>query len=86
MTEELINLVEQAKNGSERAFNKLYNKYYNTIWFTVYNIVKNIDVEDAYTYISNGLPGVTRLNEVDSLILQNELKNYNVHLGTSHKI
>lgn len=46
MTQEVINLVEQAKNGSERAFNKLYDKYYNTIWFTVYNIVKNRDVTE----------------------------------------
>ena len=48
----------------------------------LYNVVKNVDTEDAYTYISNGLPGDTRLNEVDSLILQNELKGYNIHLGT----
>ena len=46
MTEELINLVEQAKSGSERAFSKLYNKYYKTIWFTVFNIVKNRDVTE----------------------------------------
>lgn len=46
MTQETINLVEQAKNGSERAFSELYNKYYNTVWFTVYNIVKNKDVTE----------------------------------------
>lgn len=46
MTQEIINLVEQAKNGSERAFNKLYNLYNKTIWFTIYNIVKNRDVAD----------------------------------------
>ena len=46
MTEELINLVEQAKSGSERAFNKLYSQYKQTIWFTVYNIVKNRDIAD----------------------------------------
>ena len=48
----------------------------------LYNIVKNENTENAYTYLSNGLPGNTKLNEVDSLILQNELKDYNVHLGT----
>ena len=46
MTQEIIDLVEQAKNGSERAFSKLYKKYYNTIWFTIYNIVKNRDVTE----------------------------------------
>lgn len=46
MTQETINLVEQAKNGSERAFSELYNKYYTTVWFTIYNIVKNKDVTE----------------------------------------
>ena len=46
MKQDIIDLVEQAKNGSERAFNKLYEKYYNTVWFTVYNIVKNRDVTE----------------------------------------
>ena len=46
MKQEITNLVEQAKNGSTRAFNELYRKYEKTIWFTVYNIVKNRDVAD----------------------------------------
>ena len=46
MTQDIIDLVEQAKNGSERAFNKLYDKYYKTMWFTIYNIVKNRDVTE----------------------------------------
>lgn len=46
MKQEIIDLVEQAKNGSERAFSKLYKKYYNTVWFTIYNIVKNRDVTE----------------------------------------
>ena len=46
MKQDVINLVEQAKNGSERAFGKLYEKYYKTVWFTVYNIVKNRDVTE----------------------------------------
>lgn len=46
MTQDIIDLVEQAKTGSERAFSKLYNKYYKTVWFTVYNIVKNRDVTE----------------------------------------
>ena len=46
MTQDVINLVEQAKNGSERAFSKLYDKYYKTMWFTIYNIVKNRDVTE----------------------------------------
>ena len=46
MTQDIIDLVEQAKNGSERAFSKLYDKYYKTMWFTIYNIVKNRDVTE----------------------------------------
>lgn len=46
MKQDVIDLVEQAKSGSERAFNKLYDKYYNTMWFTIYNIVKNRDVTE----------------------------------------
>lgn len=51
MKQEIINLVEQAKNGSERAFNKLYNMYKPNIWFTIYNIVKNADVADDLTSV-----------------------------------
>lgn len=46
MKQEIIDLVEQARNNDERAFTTLYNKYYNTVWFTVYNIVKNRDVTE----------------------------------------
>lgn len=46
MKQEVIELVEQAKNNKEAAFTKLYNMYYKTIWFTVYNIVKNVDVTE----------------------------------------
>ena len=46
MDAEIIKLVEEAKNKSEKAFTKLYNKYQKTIWFTIYSIVKNVDVTD----------------------------------------
>lgn len=46
MKQEIIDLVEQARNNEEKAFTMLYNKYYNTVWFTVYNIVKNRDVTE----------------------------------------
>ena len=46
MKEEIKFLVEQARNGSEQAFNKLYNTYKKTIWFTAYKVVHNIDVAD----------------------------------------
>lgn len=51
MDAEIIKLVEEAKNGSEKAFNKLYYKYKPTIWITIYNIVKNIDASDDLTSI-----------------------------------
>lgn len=46
MKEEIKLLVEQARNGSQRAFSELYNTYKKTIWWTAYKIVKNIDVAD----------------------------------------
>lgn len=46
MKQEIIDLVEQAKNGSERAFSKLYETYYKTMWFTIYSVVKNRDVTE----------------------------------------
>lgn len=46
MTQEIITLVEQAKNKNEAAFTKLYNTYYKTIWYTIYNVVKNTDVTE----------------------------------------
>lgn len=46
MKQEIIELVEQARNNKEQAFTKLYNTYYTTIWFTIFNIVKNRDVTE----------------------------------------
>lgn len=39
-------LVDQARNGSELAFNKLYYMYKDKVWFNAYNIVHNEDVAD----------------------------------------
>lgn len=52
----------------------------------LFNVVKNVDVDNPYSYLENGLPGNTRLNDVDSLILQNELANYNINLGTTDSL
>lgn len=49
MNAEIIKLVDEAKEGSEKAFTKLYNKYKPTIWYTIINIVKNADVADDLT-------------------------------------
>lgn len=46
MKEEIKLLVEQARNGSQKAFSELYNTYKKTIWWTAFKIVKNIDVAD----------------------------------------
>lgn len=40
------NLIDQAKQGVEGAFNKLFTMYYNSISYTIYNIVRNKDVTD----------------------------------------
>ena len=46
MKEEVKLLVEQARDGSERAFNKLYEQYKKIIWATAYQIVRNTDIAD----------------------------------------
>ena len=46
MKEEIKLLVEQARQGSQKAFGELYNTYKKTIWWTAYKIVHNIDVAD----------------------------------------
>ena len=51
MNEEIKLLVEQARQGSERAFNQLYYTYKKTIWWTAYKVVHNIDVADDITSI-----------------------------------
>ena len=52
----------------------------------LYNVVKSAGANNAYTYLQNGLPGNTKLNDVDKTILTNELQNYNVHLGTNDSL
>lgn len=51
MKQEIIDLIEQAKQGSQKAFAELYYKYKQMVWFTVYNVVKNQDVADDITSI-----------------------------------
>ena len=46
MKEDIKLLVEQARQGSEKAFNQLYYTFKKTIWWTAYKIVHNIDVAD----------------------------------------
>lgn len=51
MTQDIINLVEQAKLGSHKAFSELYYRYKSNIWFTIFNVVRNSDVADDLTSI-----------------------------------
>lgn len=51
MTQEIIDLIEQAKKGSQKAFSELYYRYKSNIWYTILNVVKNIDVADDLTSI-----------------------------------
>lgn len=51
MTQEIIDLVEQAKQGSQKAFSKLYHKYKTDIWYTIIGVVKNTDVADDLTSV-----------------------------------
>lgn len=44
--QKLLDLINQAKEGSQGAFTKLYNKYEHIIHNTIYNIVKNRDVTE----------------------------------------
>ena len=49
MKEEEKLLVEQARDGSERAFSTLYNTYKKTVWYTVFKVVNNADAADDVT-------------------------------------
>ena len=51
MTQEIIDLVEQAKQGCQKAFSKLYYKYKTDIWYTIMGVVKNTDVADDLTSV-----------------------------------
>lgn len=51
MKEELKLLIEQARNGSEKAFSKLYHTYEKIVWFTIFNVVKNNDIADDLTSV-----------------------------------
>ena len=51
MTQEIIDLIEQAKKGSQKAFSELYHRYKSNIWYTILNVVKNTDVADDLTSI-----------------------------------
>lgn len=51
MTQELIELIEQAKSGSQRAFSELYYRFKSNVWLTVMNVVKNTDVADDLTSV-----------------------------------
>lgn len=51
MTQEIIDLVEQAKQGSQKAFGKLYYKYKTDIWYTIMSVVKNTDIADDLTSV-----------------------------------
>ena len=49
MKEEEKLLVEQARDGYERAFSTLYNTYKKTVWYTAFKVVNNADAADDIT-------------------------------------
>lgn len=49
MKEEDKLLVEQARDGSEKAFSALYYKYKQTVWYTALKVVNNTDAADDIT-------------------------------------
>lgn len=51
MTQGLIDIIEQAKNGSQRAFSELYYRFKPNIWLVIMNVVKNTDVADDLTSV-----------------------------------
>lgn len=44
--QQLLDLINQAKEGKQFAFTQLYNRYNKIIYNTIYNIVHNKDVAD----------------------------------------
>lgn len=51
MTEDKL-LVEQARNGSQKAFSELFNRHRRNIWWIAFKIVKNLDAADDITSMS----------------------------------
>lgn len=44
--QQILDLINQAKEGKQLAFTKLYNRFKRSITYTIFNIVKNKDVTD----------------------------------------
>ncbi|SFD40007.1 RNA polymerase sigma factor [Ruminococcus albus] len=47
---DLINIVNDAKNGDRKAFEKLYNEYYSNLYFFVLKNVKNKEIAEDITH------------------------------------
>ncbi|MBO4865871.1 MAG: sigma-70 family RNA polymerase sigma factor [Ruminococcus sp.] len=47
---DLINIVNDAKNGDRKAFEKLYNEYYSNLYFFVLKNVKNKETAEDITH------------------------------------
>lgn len=72
---------QQVEFNVDRAITTQINNNIN-----LFNIVKSAGAKNAYTYLENGLPGNTKLNVTDNMILENVLANYNVHKGTNDSL
>lgn len=52
----------------------------------LFNVVKNGEIDSPYAYLANAINGNNKLTNVDKVILNNELKDYNVYLGTNDSL
>ena len=51
MTQELIDIIEQARLGSQKAYSTLHNMFYHVIWVCLMSVVHNTEVANDLTSI-----------------------------------
>lgn len=52
----------------------------------LFNIIKSGDADSPYTFLANAKTANSRLTNVDKIILNNELEDYSIYLGTNDSV
>lgn len=75
MTQELIDTIEQARLGSQKAFTRLHEIYHHTIWVCLMSVVHNVEV-------ANDLTSVVFVKMFEKLSLYTEHISFEMWLKT----
>ena len=73
MTQEEKNCIEEARNGSQKAYRTLYNTYYRLIRYIIYNSIKDEEV-------TTELVEITFINTVIDYLRRKKNENINISL------